>query len=62
MDFNQELNQKITLISNWLIENKIGTTEDKVEEIVWQILRCVVKHNIEKQSDFLEKSAKIAIV
>lgn len=58
MDFNQELNQKITLISNWLIENKIGTTEDKVEEIVWQILRCVVKHNIENDIHAIKEQLK----
>ena len=58
MDFNQELNQKITLISNWLIENKIGKTEDKVEEIVWQILRCVVKHNIENDIHAIKEQLK----
>ena len=58
MDFNQELNQKIRLISNWLIENKIGKTEDKVEEIVWQILRCVVKHNIENDIHAIKEQLK----
>lgn len=58
MDFNQELNQRLTLISNWLIENKIGTTEDKVEEIVWQILRCVVKHNIENDIHAIKEQLK----
>lgn len=58
MDFNQELNQRLTLISNWLIENKIGTTEDKVEEIVWQILRCVVKHNIENDIYVIKEKLK----
>ena len=58
MDFNRELNQRLTLISNWLIENKIGTTEDKVEEIVWQILRCVVKHNIENDIYVIKEKLK----
>jgi hypothetical protein len=58
MDFNQELNQRLTLISNWLIENKIGKTEDKVEEIVWQILRCVVKHNIENDIHAIKEQLK----
>jgi hypothetical protein len=58
MDFNQELNQRLTLISNWLIENKIGTTEDKVEEIVWQILRCVIKHNIENDIHAIKEQLK----
>jgi hypothetical protein len=58
MDFNNELNQRLTLISNWLIENKIGKTEDKVEEIVWQILRCVVKHNIENDIHAIKEQLK----
>ena len=43
-----ELTKKITVISDWLKENKIGTTAEKTETIVWELFRYVVKHSIEE--------------
>ena len=46
MDFSNELNVRLSFIRNWLKENKIGSTTDKTENIVWELLRYVVNHSI----------------
>jgi hypothetical protein len=46
MDFNSELNIRLKMIRDWLKENKIGETTNKTENIVWELLRYVVKHSI----------------
>lgn len=47
MDFNTELNTRLSTIREWLCANKIGATPEKRETIVWDMFRCVVKHSIE---------------
>jgi hypothetical protein len=46
MDFSIELKLRLSIIRDWLNENKIGATIEKTESIVWEIFRCFVKHNI----------------
>ena len=46
MDFNLQLNNLILIITNWLDDNKIGTTKEKRENIAWEMFRYVVKHDI----------------
>jgi hypothetical protein len=45
-DFINEVNVRLSNIRDWLKENKIGATIEKTENIVWEIFRYVVKHNI----------------
>ena len=47
MDFKDELNSRLLTIRDWLNENKIGSTPDKTENVVWELFRYVVKYNIE---------------
>jgi len=46
-DFNIELDKRISVIRDWLNENKIGATKEKRENIVWEMFRYVVKHDID---------------
>ena len=43
MNFNAELNARLSVIRDWLRENKIGATNEKTENIVWDMFRYVVK-------------------
>jgi len=58
MDFNLQLNNRLSLIRDWLNENKIGGTKEKRENIVWDIFRCVVKHNIESDIHIIKEKIK----
>lgn len=46
MDFSNELKVRLSIIRDWLKENKIGATIDKTENIVWEIFRYVEEHGI----------------
>jgi len=58
MNFNTELNNRLSIIREWLNENKIGTTESKTETIVWEIFRYVVKHQIESDIHIIKEKIK----
>lgn len=51
MDFKTELNFTLSTIRDWLNENKIGATEEKRENIVWEIFRYVVTHGLQNDID-----------
>ena len=53
MDFNIELERRLSPIRNWLIENKIGGTIDKTESIAWEIFRCNYKKHSITSDDIL---------
>lgn len=44
MDIYTELNKIVSSICQWLIENNIGSTSNKTEDVAWAILRPVMKH------------------
>lgn len=58
MNFNAELNARLSVIRDWLRENKIGATNDKTENIVWDMFRYVVKHSIEDDINVIKEKLK----
>ena len=58
MNFNTELNTRLSVIRDWLRENKIGATNEKTENIVWDMFRYVVKHSIEDDIDVIKEKLK----
>lgn len=58
MDFNTELNNKLSVVREWLNENKIGATKEKTENVVWEIFRYVVKHGIESDIHAIKEKLK----
>jgi len=58
MDFNTELNNKLSVVRDWLNENKIGATKEKTENVVWEIFRYVVKHGIESDIHAIKEKLK----
>lgn len=63
MNFNTELNTRLSVIRDWLRENKIGATNEKTENIVWDMFRYVVKHSIEDDINTIkEKLRETSIV
>ena len=58
MNFSIELNDRLSIIRDWLNENKIGATVDKTENIVWEIFRYVVKHSIENDIHTIQEKLK----
>ena len=59
MDFNKELTQRLTSIRrDWINENKIGATEEKSENIVWELFRYINKHGIENDIYFIKEKLK----
>ena len=58
MDFIQELNNKLSIVRDWLNENKIGATNEKTETIVWEIFRYVVKHGVESDIHLIKEKLK----
>jgi hypothetical protein len=58
LDFIQELNNKLSVVRDWLIENKIGATNEKTETIVWEIFRYVVKHGVESDIQLIKEKLK----
>ena len=58
MDFNTELNNKLSIVRDWLNENKIGATKEKTENVVWEIFRYVVKHGIESDIRAIKEKLK----
>lgn len=58
MDFNTELNNKLSVVRDWLNENKIGATKEKTENVVWEIFRYVVKHGIESDIRAIKEKLK----
>ena len=55
MDFNIELNSRLTDIRVWLHENNIGKTIDKTDNIGWDIFRYYSEHCITKNDTHLIK-------
>lgn len=58
MNFNAELNARLSVIRDWLRENKIGATNEKTENIVWDMFRYVVKHSIEDDINAIKEKLK----
>jgi len=59
MDFKTELHSKLSKIQEWLNENKIGATNEKTQNISWDIIRYVVEHNIENDDiDIIKEKIK----
>ena len=58
MDFNGELNTRLSIIRDWLNENRIGSTKDKTETIAWDIFRYVVKHGFENDIHIIKEKLK----
>ena len=58
MDFKTELNSRLLTIHEWLKENKIGSTPDKTESVVWELFRYVVKYNIENDIPRIREKLK----
>ena len=58
MDFIQELNNKLSIVRDWLNENKIGATNEKTETIVWEIFRYVVTHGVERDIPLMKEKLK----
>lgn len=58
MDFNTELNNKLSVVRDWLNENKIGATKEKTENVVWEIFRYVVNHGIESDIRAIKEKLK----
>lgn len=58
MNFNAELNTRLSVIREWLRENKIGATNEKTENIVWDMFRYVVKHSIEDDINSIKEKLK----
>jgi hypothetical protein len=58
MDFMIVLNDRLSIIRDWLNENKIGGTIEKTENITWEIFRYVVKHSVENDIQIIKENLK----
>ena len=47
MDFNSELNRRISVILTWLSENNIGSTKDKRNSIAREMFWCAIDAGVE---------------